>query len=112
MSAPRCRQCKQRSVWRYKNNDISACKRCYHQVWNTTRRRLRDYHAALGLLERGGIPETLRTYGSTVEDIARALLAELEGTAWHTGAKHEVPLLLTRCKRLTGQGGPHHADLG
>ena len=38
MSAPRCRQCKQRSVWRYKNNDISACKRCYHQVWNTTDR--------------------------------------------------------------------------
>ena len=114
MSELRCRQCKKRPVWCYRNNDIDACKRCYHQVWNDTRKQFRVYHASLGLLEHGRIPASLAAYGTTVEEIAARLLQELEGTSWHTGAKHEVPLLITRCARLSRARmleEEHHADL-
>ena len=40
----RCRRCNQRPVWRVRNNDIHTCKRGYHEVWNDTRCRIRDYH--------------------------------------------------------------------
>jgi hypothetical protein len=108
----RCRQCKKRPIWRYKNNDIAACKRCYHQVWHATRQRLQAYRAALGLLERGHLPASLATYGQTVEEMARAVLAELQGTLWRTGAKHEVPQLVTRCVRLARANQPEEAPQG
>jgi hypothetical protein len=75
-------------------------------VWNDTRRRLRDYHAALGALERGSIPASLAAHGSDVHAVARALVQELRETSWRTGARHEVPLLITRCKRLAERGSP------
>jgi len=100
MAEPRCRRCQKRPVWRYRNNDIHACKRCYHVVWNDTRRRLRDDHAALGALERGRIPASLAGYGTDAHEIASALVKEIRDTSWRTGARHEVPLLITRCERL------------
>jgi hypothetical protein len=99
-----CRRCQKRPLWRYRNNDIHACKRCYHEVWNDTRRRVREYHAALGMLERGRVPETLSAYGSDVQVVAMALAETLRNTVWQTGAKHEVPLLMTRCERMLSSG--------
>ncbi len=51
-----CRICKKRPIWRYHNNDLHACKRCYHRVWYDTRQRLRAYRTAIAALERGEIP--------------------------------------------------------
>ena len=82
----RCRHCQKRPVWRYHNNDMSACKRGYHEVWAKTRRRIRELHTAIACLERGHIPEPLKTYGKSPEGIARALLKELEKESWKTGA--------------------------
>lgn len=106
MTQALCRHCKKRPRWRYRNNDVYACKRCYHDIWNDTRRRLRDYHAALGMLERGRIPGALSSYGSDIETVAITLAEELENTEWQTGAKHEVPLLMTRCERLINTHRP------
>jgi len=39
-----------------------------------------------------------------VAQIATGLLEELHGIAWHTKAKPEVPLRVTRWERLTGSG--------
>ena len=100
MRDQRCRHCQQRPVWRYKNNDLGACKRCYHQVWHATRARLRAYHTALDRLECGELPAALVACGQTVEAMARAIVDEVQGTVWRTGAKHEVPSLVTRCARL------------
>jgi hypothetical protein len=101
----RCRHCRTRPVWRYHNNDIAACKRCYHEVWGQTRRRIRELHTAIGSLERGKIPEPLKTYGKMAVGIAKVLLKELEPEAWRSGAKHKVPVLPQRCQCLIGQGG-------
>lgn len=98
-----CCHCHTRPVWRHSKNDIGACKRCYHEVWARTRRRICELHAAMAALERGYIPEPLKTYGKTPEGVAQALLEELEHDAWQTGAKHELPVLLQRCQRLATQ---------
>jgi hypothetical protein len=53
-------------------------------------------------LERGKIPDSLKTYGKTAEGIAKSFM--LEHQTWQTGAKHEVPGLLEHRQRLVGQG--------
>lgn len=103
MREKRCRHCQKRPLWRYHNNDLGACKRCYHEVWQQTRERIRELHKALGFLERGNIPEPLKAYGESQERIAESLLRELEAERWQTGAKHEVPILLQRLRRLVGE---------
>jgi hypothetical protein len=106
MARRRCRHCQKRPVWRYRNNDIHACKRSYHVVWSDTHRRLRNYHAAPGALERGRIPAALAGYGADAHEVARALVKELRDTAWRTGARHEVTLLITRCEHLAERLSP------
>jgi hypothetical protein len=44
--------------------------------------------------------------------MARAVLAALQGTLWRTGAKHEVPQLVTRCARLAHANQPEEAPQG
>jgi len=106
-----CRHCQKRLIWRSTANDLDACKRCYHAVWHDTRRRICDYHSVLGALERGTIPRALVHYGTTVQHVAEGLLQELQRIIWRTRAKHEVPLLLTRCKRLAASGTRRYAQV-
>jgi hypothetical protein len=75
-------------------------------VWSDTRRHPRDYHATPGALEGGRIPAALAGYGADAHEVARALVKELRDTAWRTGARHEVPLLITRCERLAERLSP------
>ena len=103
MPQSRCALCKKRPIWRYHNNDLHACKRCYHQVWNDTRQRLRAYRAAMAALERGEIPALLASYGGLPQEIAAALASNLRMMSWSTGAKHEVAPLIARCEALASQ---------
>ena len=100
MPQARCALCKKRPIWRYHNNDLHACKRCYHRVWQDTRQRLRAYRAAITALERGAIPALLATYGSLPQEVAAALAQDLRLMSWSTGAKHEVAPLIARCETL------------
>ena len=103
MPQSRCTRCTKRPVWRYHNNDLHACKRCYHQVWHATRQRLRAYRAALATLERGEIPALLASYGGLPQEIATALASDLRMTSWSTGAKREVPPLIAHCEALASR---------
>ena len=103
MPQSRCRLCKKRPIWPYRNNDLDACKRCYHRVWNDTRQRLRAYRAAIAALERGEIPALLSSYGSMPQEIAAELAYDLDRMVWATGAKQEVGPLIARCETLARQ---------
>jgi len=100
MPQAQCALCKKRPIWRYHNNDLHACKRCYHQVWNDTRQRLRAYRAAIAALERGEILALLASYGGLPQEIAATLASDLRMMSWSTGAKHEVAPLIVRCEAL------------
>ena len=89
-----------RPRWRSHHNDLHACKRCYHRVWNDTRQRLRASRAAIAALERGDIPALLLSYDGRPHEIAAALAQDLRLTSWSTGAKHEVAPLIARCETL------------
>ena len=106
MPQSQCRLCTKRPVWRYRNNDLHACKRCYHRVWHDTRQRLRAYRTAIAALERGEIPALLSSYDGTPQEIAAELAHDLRLTVWSTGAKHEVGPLIKRGEALasTAQG--------
>lgn len=100
MPPARCALCHKRPLWHYHNNDLHACKRCYHRVWQDTRQRLRAYRTAIAALERGAIPALLATYGSLPQEVAAALAQDLRLMSWSTGAKHEVAPLIARCEAL------------
>jgi hypothetical protein len=103
MPQSRCRLCKKRPIWRYRNNDLHACKRCYHRVWNDTRQCIRAYRAAIAALERGEIPALLSSYGGMPQEIAAELAHDLHMMSWSTGVKHEVRPLIARCQALANQ---------
>jgi len=100
MPHARCALCNKRPLWRYHNNDLPACKRCSHRVWQDTRQRLRAYRAAIAALERGESPALQAAYGSLPQEVAAALAQDLRLMSWSTGAKHEVAPLLARCEAL------------
>ena len=108
MPHARCHQCHKRAIWYDRNNDIRACKRCYHQVWQATRQRIRAYHTALHALQQGQKPALLASYRGTPQEIAAQLADALRAIPWSTGAQHEVSVLLMRCAQLTGDGSPRN----
>lgn len=100
MPQARCALCNKRPIWRSHNNDLHACKRCSHRVWQDTRQRLRAYRTAIAALERGEIPALLAGYDGMPQESAAELAQDLRLMSWSTGAKREVAPLIARCEAL------------